>query len=328
MKKISRTASRKVAPSQAATSPEEHLFGSHMSIAGGHENAVRAAAAIGFSSVQVFTKSSNQWAAKPLEEAGIAAFRQALMESGIRSPVAHASYLINLASPSADLLVKSIDSMTIEIERCAALGISDLVVHPGAHMGAGELAGLATVVRALDELTRRTSGLDVTIDLEVTAGQGSCLGHRLEHLTSLRAGVKTPERIGYCIDTCHLIAAGYELTPLDKYNQLMDELGRVLGYERIRVWHFNDSARERGSRVDRHAAIGDGHVGREAFERLVNDPRLRGRPLILETPKGLTADGKDWDAVNLASLRSMIGQEARQSTPAKPPTSPGVRKTR
>lgn len=280
-------------------------FGAHMSIAGGCDRAVRAAHAFGFETVQLFTKNNNQWNVPPLTDAHVASFRAALEETGVATPVAHNSYLINLASPEDGLWNKSIDAMTVELERCAALGIADLVAHPGAHMGAGEEAGIARVASGIDEIHRRTRGLPVTIDLETTAGQGSCLGHRFAHLGAILAKVAEPERLGICVDSCHIFAAGYSLESPEEYDGTMNELDRDVGLGRVRVWHLNDSRRERGSRVDRHAGIGQGHLGLEPFRHLVNDPRFREVPMILETPKGSDEHGEAFDARNLRVLRAL-----------------------
>jgi deoxyribonuclease-4 len=279
-------------------------LGAHMSIAGGCNRAVQAAHAIGFQTVQLFTKNNNQWKAAALTEAHVSAFRAALAETGIVDPVVHNSYLINLGSPDDTLWKKSIDAMTVEVERCQALGISELVAHPGAHMGQGEDAGLSRVASGLDEVHRRTRGTHVRIDLETTAGQGTCLGHRFEHLGAILERVAEPERLGVCVDSCHIFAAGYSLATADEYDGTMDELDRAVGIGRVRVWHLNDSRRERGSRVDRHAGIGRGHLGLEAFGRIVRDARFRSIPMILETPKG-TEDGNDLDAINLGVLRHL-----------------------
>ncbi len=279
-------------------------FGAHMSMAGGYDRAVRSAHAVGFETVQLFTKSNNQWKAAALTDAHISAFRAAIIETGVGTPVAHNSYLINLASPDDTLWARSIDAMTIEVERAEALGIEDLVAHPGAHTGSGEEAGLRRISEGLDEVHRRTRGVRVKIDLETTAGQGSCLGARFEHLGTILGLVAEPERLGICGDTCHIFAAGYSLDEVDGYDGTMDAMEGAVGVGRLRVWHLNDSLRERGSRVDRHAGIGRGAIGLGAFLRLVNDPRWSGLPLILETPKEDEAD-EPLDAVNLRLLQSL-----------------------
>jgi deoxyribonuclease-4 len=278
-----------------------------MSIAGGHDQAVRRAAALGFGTVQLFTKSTNQWAARPLTDEQIRAFAAALRETGVVHPVAHDSYLINLASPGEALRNRSIDSLTLELERAEALGIPDLVIHPGAHMGEGEEAGLARVARSLDEVHRRTKGFRAKIDLETTAGQGTCLGHRFEHLGRILEQVAEPERLGVCVDTCHVFAAGYSLDGPEHYNEMIGELLRAVGRGVVRVWHLNDSQREQGSRVDRHAGLGRGRMGLLPFRLVVNDPRFEALPMILETPKG-TEGGRELDAVNLELLQRLHGE--------------------
>jgi deoxyribonuclease-4 len=276
-----------------------------MSIAGGYERAVHAAHAVKFQTVQIFTKNNNQWRASEITEEQVTIFRRALEQTEIRNPVAHTSYLINLASPDEALWMKSVDAMVVEVERCHRLGIGDLVVHPGAHMGAGEDAGISRVACALDEIHARTQGLDVIIDLETTAGQGTTLGYRFEHLQAILERAANPERLGVCGDTCHIFAAGYSLDPPERYDEVMEQLTRAAGAGRLRVWHLNDSVRECGSRVDRHAGIGLGKIGLGPFRSLVNDARFRGLPMILETPKGIE-DGEDLDVRNLRILRQLL----------------------
>jgi deoxyribonuclease-4 len=302
------TARRRAAKSSAGDSkdpgPPSPPFGAHLSIAGGHDRAVRAAAALGFAAVQLFTKNSNQWAARPLEPEGIERFRAAVSETGITRLVGHNSYLINLASPDDALRAKSIAAMIDELERAEALGLADLVIHPGAHMGEGEAAGLSRVAESIDAIHGRTKGFSCRIALETTAGQGTCLGHRLEHLGAILAAVRDAGRLSVCVDTCHLFAAGYSFGDEAGYNAMIDELDRAVGLGRVRVWHLNDSQRECGSRVDRHAGIGRGRMGLEPFRRVVNDPRFAAVPMILETPKG-TEGSRELDAVNLETLRRL-----------------------
>jgi deoxyribonuclease-4 len=278
-----------------------------MSMAGGHDRAVHAAHSVGFCRVQVFTKSNNQWRAAPLLDRHVSAFRQALVETGIVDPVGHTSYLINLGSPDDALWEKSIDALVVEIERGEALGIGDLVMHPGAHVGTGEDAGLARIANGIDEAHRRTPGVALKIALETTAGQGTCLGHRFEQIGRLFDLVREPERLGVCVDTCHIFAAGYPLGTPSEYDSTMAELDRHVGLSRVRVWHLNDSLKGLGSRVDRHAGIGRGKLGLDPFRFVVNDPRFRALPMILETPKGEDESGQDLDAVNLGVLRGLEG---------------------
>jgi len=291
--------------SKFSKSPSEPLFGSHMSIAGGYHKAVEAAHAVEFKSVQLFTKNNNQWKAPEITAEQAKAFRDSLQTTGILHPVSHASYLINLGSPDDLLWRKSIEAMAVEVARCEILGIGDLVVHPGAHVGSGEEAALSRIAQALGEVIRMTAGMDVRIDLETTAGQGSTLGHRFEHLKRIIELCENPERLGVCVDTCHIFAAGYSLETRGEYDGTMEELDRTVGLDWVRVWHLNDSCRDRGSRVDRHAAIGGGKLGLEPFRHLVNDARFRPLPLILETPKGVEA-GEDLDVKNLRILRQLV----------------------
>jgi deoxyribonuclease-4 len=281
-----------------------HLFGAHMSIAGGHDRAAVAAGGVACDTLQVFTKSTNQWAAKPLTDAQLAAFADALRAHGLARPVGHTSYLINIASPDPALAAKSADSLTEELHRAEALGLDDLVLHPGAHVGEGEESGLGRAAACLDEVLRRTAGFRCRIALETTAGQGTCLGHRFEHLARLRAEVAAPERLSVCVDTCHILAAGYPLDDPSRYNEVIDELDATVGLGVVRAWHLNDSLKPRGSRVDRHAGIGRGALGREPFRRLLADARFEGLPMILETPKG-REDGVELDVINLGLLREL-----------------------
>lgn len=286
------------------------LFGSHMSSAGGAARAVAAAHAVGFATVQLFTKNNNRWDAPALTEDQIVAFRDGLARTGLSNPVAHNSYLINMASPDDALWARSIAAMSVEMERAESLGIGDLVCHPGAHVGSGEEAGIARIVRAIDELHRRHAGFRVRIDLETTAGQGTCLGHRFEQLGSIIDRVDDAARLGVCVDTCHIFAAGYDFATPARYNRMIENLDRAVDLRRVRVWHLNDSLREFGSRVDRHAHIGRGFVGEEAIGRVVRDERFASIPMILETPKGLEG-GADFDAMNLATLRRLSSPRRR-----------------
>jgi deoxyribonuclease-4 len=281
------------------------LFGAHMSVAGGLHNAARAARDHDCGALQIFTKNSNQWAAKELSDDDVRLFRRALRETRVRKTIAHDSYLINLASPNLDLFRKSVEALVVEMERAERLGLHYLVVHPGSHAGTDEATGLANIVRALDKAHRRCAGFRVRVLLETTAGQGQSLGHRFEQLAHILGTVAEPERLGVCFDTCHVFAAGYPLAPETDYRATMDEFERVIGLKRLRAFHVNDSKKPLGSRVDRHAHVGRGCLGLEPFRLLVNDPRFGDRPMILETPK--EEDGQDMDAVNLAVLRGLAG---------------------
>jgi deoxyribonuclease-4 len=221
---------------------------------------------------------------------------------GMRPVVGHASYLLNLCSPRDDLWRKSIDTLGIELERCEALGVPWLVLHPGAHVGTGEEAGLVRMARALGEVHAATPGFQTRLLLETTAGQGTKLGYRFEHLAWLLEQTPEGERLGICLDTCHVFAAGYELRTPEGYAATMGAFDRVVGLERLEALHLNDSKGELGSRKDRHEHIGKGYIGLEGFHHVLNDPRLAGLPGILETPK---SDDLHEDRENLAVLRSL-----------------------
>lgn len=281
------------------------LFGAHMSIAGGYHRALLAAQDQGCASVQLFTKSSNQWRAKDITTEEAQTFRQVLRRTGLRQTMAHDSYLINLASPNPDLYRRSLEAFVVEVQRAELLGLRYLVTHPGAHLDSGEEEGLARVAGALDEVWRRCPAARVRVLLETTAGQGSCLGHRFEHLARILALVAEPKRYGVCFDTCHVFAAGYGLAPEREYQATLRAFDKVIGLSRLRAFHVNDSLKPQGSRVDRHAHIGQGALGLEPFRFLVNDPRFRNRPMVLETPKE-AADGSDMDAINLSVLRGLM----------------------
>jgi deoxyribonuclease IV len=280
------------------------LFGAHMSIAGGYYRAAEQARKYDCEALQIFTKNANQWKAKDLSDEEARLFRDALRVTRVRALIAHDSYLINLASPNKTLYRRSVDGFVVELKRAEKLGLDYLVTHPGAHVGCGDEAGLTRVARALDEVHGRCRGYHVQVLLENTAGQGSCLGHRFEHLAAVLAQVAEPERVGVCLDTCHLFAAGYALAPERAYRATMREFDRIVGLDRVKAFHVNDSLKPLGSRVDRHAHIGKGCLGLEAFRLLLNDRRFRRHPMLLETPK---EDGtRDMDAVNLKTLRGLV----------------------
>jgi deoxyribonuclease-4 len=280
------------------------ILGAHMSIAGGYYKAVRKAAQCGCQCVQLFTKNSNQWRAKEITPDDADRFRTALLESRISHPIAHDSYLVNLASPDNALWRKSIDAFVIELRRAETLGIPYVVTHPGAYTTSSEARGLTRIVRALDEVHRQTRGIPAQCLLETTAGQGSSLGWRFEHLASILDRVKDPDRLGICFDTCHVFAAGYPFGTKKEYAETMRAFDAAVGLDRIKAFHLNDSRRPLGSRVDRHAHIGRGEMGREPFRRLLTDRRFRDTPMYLETPKG-EEDGVDLDVINLRLLRRM-----------------------
>lgn len=280
------------------------MFGSHLSISGGMHLALLEAEKLRFSTVQVFTKNQQQWQARPLDPAAVATFRQQAERLGFEQMVAHDSYLINLAAVDDGLRSKSMEAFAEEMRRCDALGIRYLVTHPGAHCGQGEETGLRKVVEAFRSILQEQPEGKVTVCVESTAGQGSCLGHRFEHLRAILDGVGS-ERMGVCLDTCHLLAAGYDLTTADGTRQVIDTFERVVGLKPLKVWHLNDSKKPLGSHVDRHEHIGRGCVGLAAFGVICADERFRRMPKILETPKDAAPDGRDWDEVNLEILESL-----------------------
>jgi deoxyribonuclease-4 len=280
-----------------------------MSIAGGYHQAVLSAQAYGCGTVQLFTKSPNQWAAKPVPADEARVFRRLLRHAKLRLPMAHDSYLINLASPEPELYRRSVEAFVDEMTRAEQLGLAYLVAHPGAHLGDGEAAGLARVAAALDEVHCRCRGYKVKVLLETTAGQGTTLGHRFEHLAAVLGRLAEPGRVAVCLDTCHVFAAGYALAPEREYRATLREFDRVIGLSRLRAFHVNDSLKPHGSRIDRHAHVGQGYLGLEAFRLLVNHPRFRNRPMVLETPKE-SPENDDMDAVNLAVLRGLVGAAA------------------
>ncbi len=282
------------------------LFGAHMSIAGGVDRAIDRAALVESDAVQIFTKNNNQWNAKPIPPEQVERFLLRIEETGIKSVVAHDSYLINLASGDDALWEKSIAAFREELERCELLGVPYLVTHPGSHVGAGEEEGIRRVAEALNRIHRDLPGYRVMTLLEITAGQGTNLGYRFEQLGQIVAQVAAPERVGYCFDTCHAFAAGYDIRTPEGYEATFREFDEVLGLANLRVFHLNDSKKPLGSRVDRHEHIGDGQIGLEGFRLVVNDPRFKDLPGLLETPK---SDDLHEDAENLRRLRSLVEAE-------------------
>ncbi|MGQ9681179.1 MAG: deoxyribonuclease IV [Anaerolineae bacterium] len=281
-------------------------LGAHQSIAGGVDKAVRRGAAVGCETVQIFVKSPNRWAQRPLPVEETARFQDAVRETGIHPVFAHDSYLVNIASSDSGLWRKSLDSLLEEVEHAEALGLPYLVMHPGSY-GDGTLAdGMARVARALDAVHQRTRGFKVHILLETTAGQGHVIGRRFEELRDLIALTSEPERLGVCFDTCHVFAAGYELRTKEGYRATMQELGHVIGAGRVLAFHLNDSKGGLGSHLDRHAHIGAGELGLDGFRWLLNDRRWHDRPMVLETDK---SEDLHEDVENLARLRSLLHRD-------------------
>jgi len=305
------------------------MFGSHLSIAGTMVNALAEAEALGLDTVQVFTKNQKQWKAKPLDDAVVKDWRTGIARLNWQGrTVSHASYLINLATHNDELWTKSLDLMTDEIERCEMLGIPYLVHHPGSFVGWTLEQGISRIGEAYKELFRRTAGYKTVSCLEGTAGAGSHIGGPFEHLAALRTTILDrtgqPERLGYCLDTCHMHAAGYDLSTRDSAASVLEEFDRLCGISNIRVMHLNDSKGKVGSHLDRHEHIGQGWIGggatlhngvgkfngarlaKSGFYTVVNNPHLGGVPKILETPKGKTDGDVPWDRVNLKRLKALL----------------------
>jgi len=291
------------------------ILGAHMSIAGGYYKAVEAAAKLRMDTVQLFTKNNTQWRAKPILDDDVRRFQSGLGELGISHPIAHSSYLINLASPDPALSRKSADAFAEELQRADRLGIPYVVLHPGSYIEGTETAGLKRIIRALDRVHRRTKTVAARCLLETTAGQGTSLGCRFEHLAAILEGVKEPDRLGVCFDTCHVFAAGYPLATEKEYKTTMRAFNKLIGVKRIKAFHLNDSKRPLGARVDRHEHIGRGFLGLRPFRRLLSDRRFRRTPMYLETPKG-REKGRELDAINLQTLRRLAdAPPGRRATP-------------
>jgi deoxyribonuclease-4 len=281
-------------------------FGAHMSTSGGVWKALQRGVSIGCDIVQIFVKNNMQWFGRPFSPEHLALYTSEPVRPKLNSIFGHAGYLINLGAPSSPNRDKSLQSLIQEIELATQLGVPFLVMHPGAHLGQGEEAGLRQISAGLDEVFRATKSSPVRIALENTAGQGTCLGYELRHLAALFDQVQRPERLGVCLDTAHFFAAGYDLRTPRGWNKGIQEAQQAFGLKQILAFHLNDSKTDLGSRVDRHAHIGQGKIGRAAFRHIVNDPRFRDRPGCLETPK---SPDLHEDVENLRVLRELVDQK-------------------
>ena len=280
------------------------LLGAHMSIAGGLHRALERGQEAGCSVVQIFLKNQLQWAAKPYTGEEIALFKAAWKSSGIATVFAHSSYLINLAAAAPAEWQRAVAAFHDELERAEALGLPFVIIHPGSHRGEGLEAGVGRIARALDEVIARTRGYRVMVLLENTAGGGATIGRSFEELAALLHAVKTPERVGVCLDTCHLFAAGYDVRTRTGYESAMRACARLVGLRRVRAFHLNDAKASLGSGLDRHEKIGRGRMGVPAFRLLMNDRRFARVPMALETPKNPEPRA---DRAALALLRRLRG---------------------
>ncbi len=281
----------------------EHLLGAHTSTSGGVSKAVERAINLGFTAMQIFTKNNNRWLAKPLEQKEIKKFKINIENSNIKFVVAHDSYLINLCASNPELLEKSRVAFIDELTRCEQLGIPFLNFHPGSHTGRGEEEGLKVIAESINMAHDKTKDFKVNSMLEITAGQGTALGYRFEHIAKIIELVESKERMSVCIDTAHLFAAGYDFRSKETYYKTMQDFDRIIGISKLECFHMNDSKKELGSRVDRHDHIGNGFIGIEGFRNIMNDEKLVSVPKILETPKG-----KDQleDLENLEVLKNLM----------------------
>ena len=287
------------------------LIGAHLSTRGGLHTVFDRAAAIDASAIALFAKNGNQWKGKELTEADCAQFASIRT---VRPMLTHASYLINLATTNAEFHRKSIAAMADELDRAERLGIHAVVLHPGAHMGAGGDAAIDQIAGSLDQVHALIPDHRVVTLLETSAGQGSCVGCTFEELGRMIALVDDKRRVGVCFDTCHVFAAGYELRTRDAYERTMDDLIRHVGLENVGAFHLNDSKKGLGSRVDRHQHIGEGELGLEPFRFLLNDARFARIPKVLETPKTVETES---DLKNLRTLRGLIGSPGDRPTPSR-----------
>ncbi len=319
-RKTTRTAKK---PSKTGAAPEaapvfslppvngpraDRCFGSHLSIAGGVSNAIRDALRLKFQTVQIFVKNQRQWVGPPLQAEEIAAWHELAKTPGFGSPVAHATYLINLAAADETLRSRSRDAFADELQRCQSLGIKGLVIHPGAAGEQSRDAAITRVANTLDEIFATFPQLTTSPLLELTAGQGSALGAKVEELAAIISRSREPGRIGICIDTCHAFASGYDIRTAAGYAALIDEVERLIGLDRLRCWHLNDSKGDLGSHLDRHEHIGRGKIGVEGFRHVLRDKRFARVPMILETPKEGGEGGREWDEINRDMLHHLAAE--------------------
>lgn len=277
------------------------LIGAHISIAGGLDQAPSRGDEIGCTAIQIFTKNQVQWKAKSLSNQEIEQYQQSLANSSIQSVVVHDSYLINLGSPEDNLLEKSRQAFLHEMDLAENLAIPFLIFHPGSHRNAGENVGLKLISESIDYFYKQRSDYKIKLLLETTAGQGTNLGYTFEQLAWIIDSVDEPDRVGVCLDTCHIFAAGYDIRDKSSYEKTVEKFDQIIGLKRLHAIHLNDSKREFGSRVDRHEQIGQGQIGLEGFRLIMNDSRFFDVPKILETPGGMEKFKE-----NLDLLKSLV----------------------
>jgi deoxyribonuclease-4 len=282
---------------------EKILLGAHMSIGGGVHTAIERGCSINCTAIQIFVKNNMQWFARPLTRDEIRAFLEHRQRRELLSIFAHANYLINLAATNPQFLENSIRALSEELTRANQLELPFLVMHPGAHLGAGEQAGLDKIVNSINRVFRKIPKVKTQIALETTAGQGSCLGHRFEQIAYIIENVRQPERLCVCLDTAHVFAAGYDIGSEAGVKKTFRQFDRIIGLDRLAAIHLNDSKTARGSRVDRHEHIAEGQIGYDAFRFIMRDSRFRKVPKVLETPKGKEMRE---DVINLKKLRSLL----------------------
>jgi deoxyribonuclease-4 len=282
-----------------------------LSIAGGMHHAIAEALRLRCDVVQVFVKNQRQWRAAPLRNDDLERWFELLATPGFGPPVAHATYLLNLASPDRALYQRSVAAFAEELRRCHSLRIPYLVLHPGSAVGSNPEEGVRRIAAALNRVFERDPQLETMPLLETTAGQGSTLGRSFDELAEIIRLLEEPQRVGVCVDTCHVFTAGYDIRTPEGYSAMI-AAAATLGLDRVRCWHFNDSKTGLGSHVDRHEHIGRGHIGTAGFRNVLADPRWHGLPMILETPKGTDAAGKEWDRINLRRLRTIATRCAKE----------------
>ncbi len=274
-----------------------------MSTAGGVDKAILRGEQVGCDVIQLFTKNNNRWMSKPLAEESIEAFKKNISRTGILPFASHDAYLINLAATDPKIYRKSIEAFLDEMDRAEMLDIPGLVFHPGSHVGSGEKEGIKKIAESLRRLLDERPGYKVKLLLETTAGQGSSIGCKFEHLVEIMEKVNEPDRLGVCFDTCHVFAAGYDISNKKGYDKTFKDFENIVGLQTIEGFHLNDSKKALGSKVDRHEHIGKGALGIKAFECLMNDERFENIPMVLETPKG---PDMEEDRINLKILRGLI----------------------